>query len=165
MSLGQFLRLVFIKGIRDVRLMEYIDYQKKDVDVIIKKELGWVDYGGHHHENIFTHFFQSYYLPVKFNIDKRKVEYSALVRTGQMTRDQALKELEIPYPFDQDIVDYAISKLSLTKDEFQKIMDSPKKTFKDYPTHHPLIRALKLPMKLAAQMHLIPKILAEKYTT
>jgi hypothetical protein len=46
--------------------MEYINYVKKDVDSVLEKELDWKYYGGHHHENNFTKFFQSYYLPQRF---------------------------------------------------------------------------------------------------
>ena len=82
-------------------------------------------YGGHHHESYYTHFFQSYYLPHKFNIDKRKTEYSAFIRTGQMTREEALKEInENSYPYDKELVDYVISKLGIDKKEFDEIFSS-----------------------------------------
>jgi len=163
MSLSQFLYYIFIKRIRDIRLMDFIDYRKQGASEIIKKELDWQDYGGHHHESYYTHFFQSYYLPKKFNIDKRKVEYSALIRSGQRTREEVLEELMEPYPYDEDLVDYVIKKLDFTRDEFDEIMRAPVKTFHDYPNYYGIIKASKYPMKIAARLHLIPKILYEKY--
>jgi N-acetyl sugar amidotransferase len=163
MSLLEFLYLILVKKIREIRLLEYVEYDQKKVSQMIKDELKWEYYGGHHHDNYYTHFFQSYYLPVKFNIDKRKNEFSALIRSGQISREQALEELKTPYPVDKEIVKYAISKLDFTENEFQKIMSSPNKTFHDFKNLLGLIKALKLPVKLAAKSNLVPKILYEKY--
>lgn len=163
MSLSQFIYYTLIKKIRDVRIFDYIEYNKEKAKKIIKQEVGWTDYGGHHHENNFTRFFQSYYLPAKFNIDKRKVEYSALIRSGQRDRNDVLEELESSYPYKQEDIDYVIKKLDFTEEEFNKILNASKKTFKDYPTYYPVIKASKIPMKIAAKMHVIPKILYEKY--
>jgi len=155
---------VFVKRIKEVRLMEYIDYRKKDVDEILKREMDWKYYGGHHHESVYTNFFQSYLLPQKFNIDKRKTENSALIRSGQMTREEALAEIQSQaYEYDKEIVTYAISKLELTQEEFQKVFNRDIKAFTDYPTYFPLIQLLKFPIKIACKMGLLPHILALKY--
>ena len=104
-----------------VRPLEYMDYSKAMAKDLNKKELGWEDPGGHHHESIFTKFFQSYYLNEKFNIDKRKREYSAKIRSNDMTREKALEEVSIPYPVEDGIVDYTINKLGLTKEILRKL--------------------------------------------
>jgi len=152
-----------IKRIKFIHLPAYVDYCQNDVDSVLTKELGWKYYGGHHHESVFTEFFQSYYLPLKFNIDKRKLEYSALVRIGDVTREDALKALEEPYPNNKNIVEYTINKLGLTDDEFKEIMGSPRKSFKDYPSYYPIIRACKVPIKLACKINIFPYIFYEKY--
>jgi N-acetyl sugar amidotransferase len=162
-----FLKLVwfsFIKGIREVRLMEFIEYRKKDVDEILKKELGWEYYGGHHHENLYTKFFQSYYLPVKFRIDKRKTELSAMIRSGQLTRKEALKEVELTtYIYDEEVVKYALNKLNLSVGEFEEIMNSPLKSHDDYKTYLPTIKLLRFPIRIATRLHILPHILYLKY--
>jgi N-acetyl sugar amidotransferase len=162
-----FLKLIwfsFIKGIREVRLMEYIDYNQKNVDQILRSELGWEYYGGHHHENMYTKFFQSYYLPLKFNIDKRKTELSALVRSGQLTRENALREIwSTSYKYDQEVVTYALNKLDLSKDEFDRILNEPVKSHDDYSTYLVLMRILRWPIKIAAKFKLLPQILYLKY--
>ena len=94
MSMKRLIYLILIRGIREIRLMEYIDYKRKEVGSILERELDWEYYGGHHHENIYTKFFQSYLLPKKFNIDKRKTELSALIRTNQTTRREAIDKIE-----------------------------------------------------------------------
>ena len=111
-----------------VRLLNYVNYIKSDAMKIIESNLGWRNYGGKHHESIFTKFFQSHILPVKFNIDKRKAHLSTLICSGQITREQALIELNKDlYSADslKSDRDYVIKKLGLSESEFQSIMDSP----------------------------------------
>ncbi|MDQ3190058.1 MAG: N-acetyl sugar amidotransferase [Bacteroidota bacterium] len=153
-----------VRGIKIVPFLNYFDYQKEKAMALLKDELNWEYYGGHHHESTYTKFFQSYYLPKKFNIDKRKTELSAMVLSGHISRNEALKEIQAnPYHFDQEVVDYTISKLGLSKEEFEKIMKSPVKSFHDYPTYFPMIKALKPFVKLAADLKLIPQLLYFKY--
>ena len=164
MSLVRLLYLLFVKRISEVRMMEFIDYRKKEVDAVLTKELNWEYYGGHHHENTFTKFFQSYYLPKKFGIDKRKTEYSALIRSGQMDREEVLKTLAATeYGHEEKVVDYVKTKLDLSDAEFEEIMKAPNKSHNDYRTLLPLIRMLKWPIKVAGQMKIVPSILYLKY--
>jgi N-acetyl sugar amidotransferase len=164
MSVAKLQYYIWVKRIREFRLMEFIDYNKKKVDIVLKDELDWEYYGGHHHENHYTKFFQSYYLPQKFNIDKRKTELSALVRSGQISREVALAEIEASsYPFEPETVDYIINKLMISPEEWIEIMDMPIKSHDDYRTLLPLIRLLKWPIKIATQMKVLPKILYLKY--
>ncbi|HRG53586.1 MAG TPA: N-acetyl sugar amidotransferase [Bacteroidia bacterium] len=166
LTLPRLLYYAFVKRIKDVRVLEYMDYNKKEVDKVLTEKLDWEYYGGHHHENVYTKFFQSYYLPKKFNIDKRKTELSALVRSGQITREEALREINSShYQYDPSVVEYAINKLGLTKEEFDKIMNSPNKTHDDYPNYLPLIKAMKFPIKIATKLKLLPHILYLKYAS
>jgi len=163
-TIRDYLYYMFIKGIKVVPLLALIKYDQKEVEELLEKELGWTYYGGHHHESYYTHFFQSYYLPHKFNIDKRKVEYSALIRSGQMARDDAIKEIkEEPYPYEKELVNYTISKLGLTEKDFDEIMHSENKSFLDYPTNYPFMRFLKYPIKLATLLKIVPKHLYLRY--
>lgn len=166
MTLFKLLYFAFIKRIKEVRLMEFIDYRKTGVDAMLESELGWKYYGGHHHENHYTRFFQSYYLPKKFNIDKRKTELSALIRSGQITHEQALEEIETsPYEYDEDNVNYVISKLGLSKEDMDRIIAAPVKSHNDYRTFLPMIRLLKWPILLATRIKLLPHILYLKYAS
>ena len=145
--------------------MEFIDYRKNEVDEVLAKELDWKYYGGHHHENLYTRFFQAYYLPEKFKIDKRKTELSALVRSGQISREDALEEIShSDYIHDDKTVAYAIHKLGLTQEEFDKIVNLPVKSHDDYKTYLPLMRLLRFPIRIAAKLRLVPHILYLKYT-
>ncbi|MBS3168420.1 N-acetyl sugar amidotransferase [Candidatus Woesearchaeota archaeon] len=153
----------FIKKIREVRILEYMDYNRKEVNALLERQFDWKYYGGHHHESIYTQFFQSYYLIKKFNIDKRKKDYSAMVRSGQMNRKEAIKLINKPYPVDEQIVNYTINKLGLSKAEFEKIMQEQPKSFQDYPNYYNYIQTFKFPIKIGCKLNLFPKILELKY--
>lgn len=165
-TLSHFFYYTFIKPIKVIPILNYLPYVKKEAGEILTSELDWRYYGGHHHESIYTRFFQSYYLPKKFGIDKRKRELSARVRMGKVKREEALQKLkDKPYQFDQEIVDYTISKLGLTQKEFAKILSAKNKTFRDYPTYYPFMKIMKGPIKIAYRLNIIPKLLYLKFST
>lgn len=164
MTLPKFINYMFIKRIREIRLIEYVEYIQKDVDALLTSKLNWKYYGGHHHENNYTKFFQSYYLPQRFGFDKRKTELSALVRSHQITREKALEEIRSQeYPYDKKVVEFVINKLGIKPEEFEAMMKAPIKSYVDYPTYLPLIRSLKFPIKIAVKLHIVPNILYLKY--
>jgi N-acetyl sugar amidotransferase len=120
-----------------INILDYLDYIKEDAMDLLQQELGWKYYGGKHYESIYTRFYQGYILPKKFGYDKRKTHLSSLVCSGEMSREEALAELKKePYPCELQEEDktYVIKKLSLTDEEFENIMNLPKKTYGDYPS-------------------------------
>jgi len=146
LNLFDFFYFSIIKRIRLVRILNYVDYRKDEARKLLEEELDWNYYGGHHYESIFTRFCYSYFLPEKFNIDKRKITHSALVRSGEMGRQRALEDIAtLPYPADrvEDDIDYVIKKLGLTEDDFTEIMNLPPKDFRDFPSYYSLFQTLK----------------------
>jgi N-acetyl sugar amidotransferase len=103
-------------------LLNYVHYDKVQAKKTIISELNWRDYGGKHYESVFTRFYQGYILPEKFKVDKRKAHLSNLIFSGQLTKEQALAELQEPiYPshlFEQDY-QFVIKKLGYSSDGFQ----------------------------------------------
>jgi hypothetical protein len=73
-------------GIQRIRPLWHIPFNKKDAIKFLEDRFHWRWYGAHHHENDYTIFVGSYLWPIKFGMDLRYVEYSALVRSGFMTR-------------------------------------------------------------------------------
>jgi len=135
--LGFFKARDYLAGTTRVDLLNYIDYSKPAAVELLERELGWQNYGGKHHESIYTRFYQGYLLPKKFGYDKRKAHLSSLVCDGQISRDQALCELtHEPYDLEQQLADreYVIKKLELTPAEFDAIMSAPVRSFWDYPS-------------------------------
>lgn len=116
--------------------LNYIHYNYNEVKIRIINELGWRDYGGKHYESIWTRFYQGYILPRKFKIDKRKAHLSNLIFSGQITKTEALKSLQTsPYPSEAMLMDdyeFVLKKLGFDHQEFQKLMDKPRKEHTDY---------------------------------
>ena len=127
--------LPYFKGIRVVRPLDYIPYNKEEAMQLLVEKFGWQKYPQKHFESRFTKFYESYWLPEKFGYDTRRVQYSSLILTGQMTRDEALEKLAVP-AYDKESIaqdfEYIATKLGITVNELQSYMDAPKKTYKDY---------------------------------
>lgn len=144
-----------VKRIKDIRLLNYIDYDKETVKDTLEKELGWQDYGTKHYESIYTRFIQSYVLPQKFNIDKRIIHLAALVRSGKLSKDEAIVETKKPPIAEEQAREdkkYIIEKLGLTNEEFEELFNAAPKTFLDYPTYYSIIKRFKVPMKWAYKL-------------
>ncbi len=132
----------FVKKIKDIRPFYYLNYSKQEAKKLLIEEYGWQDYGGHHHENLFTKFAIAYWLPLKFNIDKRKINLSAQVLSNAITRKEALEELAKPFDSFENLEklkDYTIKKLYISQSEFQQMMIAKEKHYTDYPSYYNLI--------------------------
>ncbi|MBL7895179.1 MAG: N-acetyl sugar amidotransferase [Bacteroidia bacterium] len=132
----------YIKGIRDVRPYYYINYNKQDAKKLLIEKYSWQDYGGHHHENLFTKFAMSYWLPKKFKIDKRIINLSAQVLSGAIKREEALNKIDQPFDTEdnlESLKDYVLKKLDLSDNDFTNIMSLPPKTYKSYPSDYDFI--------------------------
>lgn len=137
-SLLKYAHYLFIRRIKYLPILNYVTYNKAQAKEMIIRELGWTDYGGKHSESIFTKFFQDYILPRKFGMDKRRPHLSTLILSGQITRSAALAELHEPIETEERLqqgVAFFLKKMRLTEKEFDEIMRSPVKTFRDYPSH------------------------------
>lgn len=135
-----FKKYIYYSGVlklSPVSILNYVPYNKKEIKELITRELGWRDYGGKHYESLFTKFYQAYILPEKFKIDKRKAHLSTLICAGQITKAEALQELEAPlYPMDQLQQDkeYVLKKLDLSEAEFDVIMKTLPRRHEDFKT-------------------------------
>ncbi len=137
---------LFVKRIKLISILNYIDYNKEEVMKVLQQDLDWKYYGGKHYESVYTRFYQAYILPKKFNIDKRIGHQSDLIRSGNVTREQALeeikKEIADPALLAQD-KEFVIKKLSLTEAGFEDIMNAKPKLFTDYPNNFDKVQKLK----------------------
>ena len=127
--------LPYVKGIKLIRPLDYFPYDKDAAMQELVDKFGYQKYPQKHFESRFTRFYESYWLPEKFGFDTRKVQYSSLILTGQMTRDDALESLlkpaYDPKTIKQDF-EYIATKLGISVEELQSYMDAPNKTYKDY---------------------------------
>ena len=146
LSIWKLFWYIVFKRIKLVSILNYIDYDKKEAMSIIEKKLGWEYYGGKHYESNYTKFYQGHILPQKFKIDKRKLHLSALILSNQITRDEAIEDLQNPiYPAGQleRDEDYFRKKFNLSSQDYEKILNEKPKTFKHYPNNYKLLSILK----------------------
>jgi hypothetical protein len=139
----RYIYYTIIKRMRIINPLNYIDYRKDIAIEILKKDLGWQYYGGKHYESRFTKFFQSYYLPVKFNFDKRRAHLSSLIVSGQISRDEALEQMKENVYSQNEIgndLDFVAKKLDWSPQEFKAIIDLPPNRHQNFPTNESLFR-------------------------
>lgn len=131
-----YIKSKYIQKIKVLRPLDNIEYNKKKAIEELREFCGFEYYGEKHYENVLTHFAQVYYLPQKFNLDKRKSHLSSLIISKQLTREEALEELNKPL-YDQtkiqEEVEFILKKLKMSKIEFENIMLESPRNHKDYP--------------------------------
>lgn len=124
----------YLYRLQIVKPLNYIHYDRSDA-IKTLETIGWCNYGGKHHESIFTKFFQSYYLIVKYGYDKRRAHLSSMILSGQTTRSEALDELAYP-PYDKKSIEYEkeyiANKLNISAKEFDRILALPPTNPEDY---------------------------------
>ena len=129
------LYLPYLRGIRVLRPLNCVPYIKQDAIRLLTERFGWRPYPQKHFESRFTRFYESYWLPEKFGYDVRKVQFSSLILTGQMTREEALAHLQEP-SYDTNTIghdlEFVATKLGISVDELNGYLKAPNHTYRDY---------------------------------
>ncbi len=135
-----------VRGVHWVSFLDYFEYDKPKALELLQNRYDYKPYPYKHYESVFTRFYQGYILPKKFGIDKRKLHLSTLVVSGQMTREQALRDLEgIAYPseaaLEQDIA-YFIKKMGWSRQQLEDYLARPGKPHDLYGSERAAYRLL-----------------------
>lgn len=162
--LWRFLKYMLVSRVKKIRPLYWIDYQKEPTKEFLSREFGWRWYGGHHLENRFTAFYHSYFLPTRFGVDGRLLGFSALVRSGQMTRGAALEVLQEPPSCDPEIIEMVKKRLGFTDAEFRRVMTQPKHNYREFKTYKPTFERMRPFFYLMYKADLVPKSFYHKYT-
>jgi N-acetyl sugar amidotransferase len=115
--------------------LNYLPYNKSEAIAELARRVEWRPYPGKHFESVITRFHQSYILPVKFGMDKRRLHLSGLIWSSQCSRAQAALELqEIPCDARLLYQDYEffIKKLKVDPVEFDQIMSTPPRSYAEF---------------------------------
>ena len=162
--ISSWLKWTAVNRIKKIRPLYFIDYRKEETKTFLTERYGWQWYGGHHMENRTAYFTNNYYLPTKFGIDLRHCELSALVRSGQLTRNAALQRIREEKPVDQSILEEIKKRLGFTTAAFDSIMATPTKSYRDYKTYKQLFERLRWMFWAMYKLDLVPKSFYMKYT-
>jgi N-acetyl sugar amidotransferase len=134
-----------VRGIRFIPILNLIEFERSRAMELLAKDFGWSDYGPKHGESVFTRMFQCYFLPERLGIDKRKAHLSSMIGSGQLTRDEALQELEHPpYPEELLAVDLPFfrKKLGLVEEDIEELLGRPAVSHLAYPNNEKLFDRL-----------------------
>jgi N-acetyl sugar amidotransferase len=127
--------LRYLKNIKVIKPLNYLNYIKKDAMNLMTSLYDFKIYPQKHFESRFTKFFEGYWLPTRFGFDMRTVDLSSLILTGQMTREEALKELK-KNSYDKNLIEqdfyYIAKKLNIDVKDLKKFLEMPKKYWWDY---------------------------------
>lgn len=135
MTLFNFLDWTVARGIRRVRPLYFMDYDKEKVKARLSADYGWEWYGGHHLENRYTTFYHQYVLPRRWAKDLRQLGHAALVRSNQLGRDVALAELAEPSDLPEEALDLVKKRLGFSDADLDGVMTQPRKTWRDFPNY------------------------------
>ena len=137
-SLYRKIYMPYVRGVKMFKPLNYMPYVKDEAMQEMAEIYGWKPYAQKHFESRFTRFFEGYWLPTRFGYDVRRVQFSSLILSGQMTRDEALEKLQ-ESPYDPGIIqqdfDYIATKLRISSDELRSYLKMPQKFYWDYPNN------------------------------
>jgi N-acetyl sugar amidotransferase len=127
--------LRYMKGVQVVKPLNYMPYLKEDAIKMLAETYAWTPYPQKHFESRFTKFYEGYWLPERFGFDTRRVQYSSLILTGQLSRDMAIEKMKKtaynPETIDEEFK-YIATKLGITVEELREYFTMPKKFYWDY---------------------------------
>lgn len=135
--------LRYLRRVQVVKPLNMMPYTKATALGLLEGEYGWKPYPQKHFESRFTRFFEGYWLPTRFGFDVRRVQFSSLILTGQMAREEALRQLERP-PYDEATLhhdfQYVATKLDIPVEQLRQYHEMPKKFYWDYRNQEKLFR-------------------------
>lgn len=118
------------------RPLNCLDYNKTQAKTMLMQRYGYKDYGGKHSESRFTEFYQEIYLPERYSFDKRRLHLSSQIVSGQMSRQEAMKELATPICDSEQArheLKFIAKKLRISLDELRSLMAQPPVEHERYP--------------------------------
>lgn len=128
-----------VLGIKTNFLLNYVPYERNTAFKELNEFCGFQYYGRKHLENIFTAFVQCYWLPQKFNVDKRTSHLSSMIISGQLSREEALREYSEPIieiELIEEYINVIKEKLNINNEEWNDILKRPSRQHTFYKTDH-----------------------------
>lgn len=152
-----------LKRIKTIPILYFLNYERKEVDKILEEKLKWKNTGAHYFDDLYQSLM-THVLRLKFNIDRRLFNYSALVRSNQMTREIALEKVQSKYNIeDPEIIRLCLKRLGLTEKEFKTLLDKVPLTFLDYNNNFKIIKLFKPVVYILSKLNYLPSSTYLKY--
>lgn len=135
LNLSSQLKWWVFNGIKKIRPLYYIDYHKEEVKKMLVDTYGWQWYGGHHMENRTAYFGNNYWLPKKLGKDLRIPEYSGMIRSGYISKENAIKSISKPLTIEQSILDEVCTRLNITHQQLNAYFEKEPASYKEFKTY------------------------------
>ncbi len=122
-----------VRGVKTVKPLNLVEFTKQDMIDTLSREYGYIPYGQKHFEDLITKFLEGYWVPTRFGHDIRRAWLSTLIITGQMNREEALKNLEQPSLSKEEsekLFSEVAKKLEISEEELMVYHDMPECTEK-----------------------------------
>jgi len=163
MTFSRFLKSALFDQVKFIRPLWYLKYSKEDAKIFLAEKFDWRYYGGHHLENRMTAFYHSVYLPKKFESDMRNNTLAARVRNGTLSRADAWADYNTPPRVEDELVSYFKKRLDLSDQLYERIMQTPPKSWMEYPTYKKRFERLRPLFYILAKANLVPMSFYLKY--
>jgi hypothetical protein len=140
-----------LRGMKIARLLNLLPYNRRSAMDRLTREAGWQYYGGKHFESRWTRFFQAFWLPKFFGYDKKTAHLSSLILSGQITKNEALKDEKITN-YDQNTIEEDIEfiskKLDLKNQEVQLLTNPKIRSHFEFPNSQQMMNLLSKTKKI-----------------
>ena len=163
MTFSRFLKSAVIDRVKFIRPLWYLDYSKEEAQNFLRLSFSWEYYGGHHLENRMTAFTHGIYLPKKFLVDLRNNALGARVRNGSLSRADAWAEYSSVPKVEGDLDVYFRKRLNISEELYNQVMQSPPKSWMDYPTYKKRFENLRPLFHVLVKANLVPMSFYLKY--
>ncbi len=120
-----------VLGVKTVTPLNLVPITRKKMINTLVEEYGYQPYGQKHFEDQLTKFLEGWWLPTRFGHDIRRAWLSSLVVTEQMTREEALAELEQPplsVEESKELFSAVAKKLEISEAELSHLHELPECT-------------------------------------
>ena len=118
----------YLLGWRTETPLDYVDYNREKAFKELADFCGFEYYGRKHLENSLTAFIQLRWYPERFKVDKRTWHLSSMILSNQITRGEALEELEEPLYDKKNMDEYERTiacNLGITVEELENLLHAP----------------------------------------
>ena len=127
--------LRYFKNIKVVKPLNFVNFRLSEAVKTLTEKYNFKTYKQKHFDSKFTKFYEGYWLPERFNYDVRRNQFSSLIITDQMKRDDAINKLSKPSLDSLEIkkeFEYICNKLEISNSELSSYFKLPKKYYWDY---------------------------------
>jgi N-acetyl sugar amidotransferase len=161
------LHIMFAKRVRLVFLPQYVRWDEKEISELIQKEYGWTDYGGGTpHFDCVANDAVDYFNMQRFGFSKVVEKLSQLVRSGQITREEALEKYQAQEQTVEpvDSVNEVCRRLGVGREALKYLLDGKSLDYRHFKSYSRLIERFSWLLWITSKLGLTTESLYRKYS-